>query len=177
MLRCITSNSGMALRMISPSAMSRAGIVTARIRARRELRRIAMNSANGSIRGARIMMRMPIVQMFCIWVTSLVRRVTSEALENWSMFSNENDWTFENSPSRRFAAKPTPASAEKREFPKPAAMAVSASSAISPPVWKMYGRFPSWIPFPTILAISLGWTISQKTSKIMKMTASAICFL
>ena len=43
------------------------------------------NRAETSITGARTSSRMPIISVSCMLLTSLVRRVTREAVENFSM--------------------------------------------------------------------------------------------
>ena len=42
-----------------------------------------------SISGARTAVRMIIIKAICTFDTSVVRRVTSEDVENWSMLANE----------------------------------------------------------------------------------------
>ena len=46
------------------------------------------------IPGARRAIRMSMATKFCIWVTSLVTRVTSEPVENRSIFPKEKLWIF-----------------------------------------------------------------------------------
>ena len=51
-----------------------------------------MTKAKISTSGARTAMRMMSMNACCTLVTSVVRRVTSEELENASMLANENVW-------------------------------------------------------------------------------------
>ena len=68
------------------------------------LRIIAIISDAIIIPGARSAMRIIMFIRFCICVTSFVRRVTREPVENLSMFSKENVWILEYTSARRSAA-------------------------------------------------------------------------
>ena len=50
---------------------------------------IVITTENMSINGARTAMRMSIMNAFCTFPTSTVRRVTRPAVENLSIFANE----------------------------------------------------------------------------------------
>ena len=76
----------------------------------------AMTAEKTSISGARIAIRMIIMYAICTFVTSVVRRVTSDEDENLSMFWNEKNWMLRNRSCRTFFAKP----ADAREQLKPA---------------------------------------------------------
>ncbi len=76
----------------------------------------AMTAEKISISGARMAMRIIIIYAICTFVTSVVRRVTSDEDENLSMFWNEKNWMLRNRSCRTFFAKP----AEAREQVKPA---------------------------------------------------------
>ena len=58
--------------------------------------RIAIISAPTIMTGARKAMRIIMLNAICTLFTSVVKRVTSEAVENLSTFENENDCTFSN---------------------------------------------------------------------------------
>ncbi len=88
--------------------------------------------AKTSIRGERTAVRMIIIKAICTLVTSVVRRVTREEVENLSMFENEKLWTLANRSCRRFRAKPAPAEAANQPERMPQLMepmAISTSSA------------------------------------------------
>ena len=78
------------------------------------------------------------VRMSCMnatWTfcTSVVRRVTSEELENWSMVANENVWMFSNMSRRRFLAKPHEALEQVTPAAAPNASDTSAMAASARP--------------------------------------------
>lgn len=54
------------------------------------LRRMDSTRAATSITGARTSSRIPIISVICMLFTSLVSRVTSEAVENFSILEKEN---------------------------------------------------------------------------------------
>ena len=142
--------------MISATEIKRIGVVTAKTNDSERLMRIAMITENTSISGARIRSLIPMVQIICSWVTSLVSRVVRDAVEKVSMFLKENSWTFSNSAQRKFAANPAPAKALNREFPMAATIQISATAIIAIPVVQTICMFPPWIPGPTMRAISTG---------------------
>ena len=66
----------------------------------------AMTAAPMSMMGARMAMRTIIMKAFCTLVTSVVSRVTKEAVENRSTFLKEKSCTLSNSALRMFLANP-----------------------------------------------------------------------
>lgn len=64
---------------------------------------------------------MPIISVICMLLTSLVRRVTREAVENFSMLEKANSWMCPYWAARRLAPKPWPAMAEQAAPPRPEA--------------------------------------------------------
>ena len=62
--------------------------------------------------GARIAVRISIMNAIWMFWMSVVRRVTSDALENLSMLPKEKLWMFLNTSARRFRAKPVLALAQ-----------------------------------------------------------------
>ena len=86
-------NSGSALRIMKNSASPRIGTVPAKINASCLPTRMDITTANTSIIGARTAMRMHIMNAFWMFVTSVVSRVTSDEVENRSMFAKEKPCT------------------------------------------------------------------------------------
>ena len=75
---------------------------------------------------------MIIIKAICTLVTSVVRRVTSDEVENRSMLEKEKLCTFANRSCRRLRAKPAPAEAANQPERMPQLiepMAISTSSA------------------------------------------------
>ena len=66
------------------------GMATRNTRLSFRLMEMASTRAEISITGARISSRIPIIRDICSMLQSLVRRVTREAVENFSMFRKEN---------------------------------------------------------------------------------------
>ena len=87
---CIRVNRGKPVRTTVTMITASSGIETASTTASEGFMAMVMISAPISMPGARRHMRISMLIMFMIWVTSLVRRVTSEPVEKWSMFANEN---------------------------------------------------------------------------------------
>ena len=77
--------------MMKNKPMPSIGITTTKISASLPPMMNDMTTAKMSIRGLRIATRMSIMYAFCTLLTSVVRRVTREEEEKWSMFSNEKD--------------------------------------------------------------------------------------
>ena len=65
--------------------ISSRGITTRNTLLRSRLSRMDSTSAATSITGARTSSRIPIISVICILLTSLVSRVTRDAVENFSM--------------------------------------------------------------------------------------------
>jgi len=82
-------------------------------------------------------MRRAIRKVICTLFTSLVSRVTRDAVLKRSMFVNENCWTFSKSASRRLAPNPSAPTVDRRMKMTPQTIAPSASSTISRPVRPM----------------------------------------
>ena len=94
------------MREITAIAMPRNGMAANMISDSRGLMWKAMIVASTSISGERAISRIIIWNDCCTLVMSLVRRVTSEAVENLSMFLAEKASTQPNSARRRFLAAP-----------------------------------------------------------------------
>ena len=94
-------------------------------------------SAETSITGARTKRRMPIISVICILLTSLVKRVTKDAVENFSMLEKANSWMWSYSAVRRLAPKPWPATAENAALPRPKDKETMAIRTMSTPFFKM----------------------------------------
>ena len=88
-LVCIAAKRGKPREMISAMAQIKSGMTTASTSDRRRLIDSAMISAPIIMPGERRHMRSSVMMKFCIWVTSLVRRVISDEVENLSMLANE----------------------------------------------------------------------------------------
>ena len=97
--------------MMNPITRASAGTAQRNITESLEFILIAITSANMSIIGARQAERMNIMKAFCILVTSVVRRVVSEAVENLSTFANEKSCTLWKRSLLKFFAKPIAATA------------------------------------------------------------------
>jgi len=82
-------------------------------------------------------MRRAIRKVICTLFTSLVNRVTRDAVLNRSMLVNENCCTFSKSPLRRLAPKPMAPTVDRRMKMTPQTIAIRASSTISRPVRPM----------------------------------------
>ena len=91
---CTAPNLEKPLVIINTTERIIKGIVTASTTAREGRRDIAIISAPISMPGALKAMRRVIFTMFCICVTSFVSLVTSDPVENLSMFANEKRCTF-----------------------------------------------------------------------------------
>jgi len=87
-----------------------------------------------SIIGARSRMRSIIKKVTCRLLTSLVMRVISEAVLNWSMLANEKPWTFSKSASRKFAPKPILTLVVRRVLTMPIRIAPRASNTMYKPM-------------------------------------------
>ena len=83
---------GNAWVMIRPRPSASSGSTATKTSERLALLRNAMTSANTSVHGERKAMRVSIMNACCTFVTSVVMRVTRPAVENLSMFENENSW-------------------------------------------------------------------------------------
>ena len=130
---CITSNRGNAVRITHTMAISRSGMTTPRTTASLGFIMIAMIRPPISIPGARRSMRSPIAMTFCIFVISFVSLVTSEPVENFSIFAKENSCTFVNTSPRSAAAKFADAlTAKYAPSVPPAIMHSARSTMISP---------------------------------------------
>jgi len=83
----------MVLRMTANSPRPRTGTTNRKMKAIRPPITKAITNAKISISGQRMAMRIIIMYAFCTFVTSVVRRVTSEEVEKRSMFSKEYSCT------------------------------------------------------------------------------------
>ena len=90
-----------------------------------------------SITGARTSRRIPIISVICIILQSLVRRVTREAVENFSMLRKEYSCTWSYWAWRRFAPKPWPAREDRNALEMPRAMEIRAIATIRAPLRRM----------------------------------------
>ena len=102
----ITWNRGKAVRMMTTTAIASRGMETASTVIRAGCKFRAITRAITNMMGERTAMRTSIITTDCTWFTSVVRRVTREAVENLSMFLKEKCCTFSNSAWRRFRPKP-----------------------------------------------------------------------
>ena len=93
--------------------------------------------AETSITGARTSSRIPIMRVICKLFTSLVSRVTREAVENFSILEKAKDWIWSYSALRRFAPKPWPARADKAALPRPKPRETSARPTIKKPFFRI----------------------------------------
>ena len=85
-------NIGSAFHMMMSSAMTSTGMTAMKIHARFPPITNAMTAAKTIITGHLTAMRTIIIYAICKFQTSVVIRVTSEGVENLSMFSKENVW-------------------------------------------------------------------------------------
>ncbi|MPM45905.1 hypothetical protein SDC9_92597 [bioreactor metagenome] len=117
---------------------------------------MARTRAATSMTGARTSSRMPIIRVICMELTSLVRRVTRDAVENFSMLEKEKLCTRAYSAARRFAPKPMPAREENAALPRPNASAISAMTTISKPLRTIKSVSALATPISTMSAITNG---------------------
>ncbi len=87
---CMLEKREKPLPIINTCISNTMGMVTTKIKANLAWMMMAMIRPPTSIPGARRHMRNKILMKFWICVTSLVRRVTREPVENLSIFSKEN---------------------------------------------------------------------------------------
>ena len=110
---CIARKRGNAVLNSRKTIPPSIGIIIRRIVASRAFIEHAIIIPPISIPGDRIAIIRSIRTIFCIWVMSLVRRVTSEPVEKLSMFLKENFCTFSNKPCLKSLLKYTDARIEK----------------------------------------------------------------
>ena len=115
-------------------ATARIGTATKKIITSSPLMRAARMVAITSMNGARKSMRVHIMTMFCALFTSVVMRVTSEAVLKRSMLKNEKVCTLSKSALRSCFAKPAPPTDENRAAPAPKASEQTLMSTIRPPI-------------------------------------------
>ena len=155
------------MRITSSITTSSTGMVTSSTRASSGSRTMTMISAPMSMPGARRHMRSSMLTKFISWVTSLVRRVTSEPVEKRSMLAKENLCTFANTSRRRSAAKLTAARAPKYAPPTPPSIMMTLESTISAQISTMWPMSRPSTPVLMMLAYRLGRITSPSTSTIM----------
>ena len=101
------------------------------------LSRMDSTKAATSITGARTSSRMPIIRVICMLFTSLVSRVTNDAVENFSMLEKAKSWMCSYSARRSSAPKPCPAMEERAAPPRPKHREMMAMPAIRAPFRRM----------------------------------------
>ena len=101
-------------------------MTTTKVIASRPPMRQAITIEKTNISGARTAMRIAIIKAIWTLVMSVVRRVTSEAVEKRSIFSKEKAWMRSNTSRRTLRAKPAEARAPKKPAPPPQARLKSA---------------------------------------------------
>ena len=102
-------NAGSAYLPISSRPNTSTGTTTTKVIASLPPIRNAMMIENVSISGARTAMRISIMNAICTLLISVVRRVTSDEVENLSMLLNAKVCTFAKISWRTFLAKPAAA--------------------------------------------------------------------
>ena len=100
---------GKAVEMMSANESTKIGTATMNTRDNCALILTAKKMAKINIIGARAKIRIVIMAVFWMLLTSLVIRVIKEAFEKWSMFLKEKAWIFFISAERNSAATPVPA--------------------------------------------------------------------
>ena len=133
--------------------------------------------ADTSITGARTSSRIPIISVICMALTSLVSRVTREAVENFSILEKAKSWMRSYSARRRLAPKPWPATEESTAEPRPKARDIMAMAIISPPSRRMKSWSPFLMPISTISLITRGISSSKTASAALHSTPAAIHLL
>ena len=113
------------------------GRATRKMLLSRTLIRMEKNRAETSITGARTIRRMDIIRDICKLCTSLVSRVTREAVEKRSMLEKAKVWIWPYSARRRLAPNPMPATDEATAAPRPKHREATARATISPPFRRM----------------------------------------
>ncbi len=97
----------------------------------------AMTDAITNMTGERTAMRTSIISVFCTLPTSVVRRVTSEAVENLSTLWKEKSWILWKIACRRHLAKPIEPTADSRAPSAPNPSDSNAISSIAPPTMRI----------------------------------------
>ena len=115
-------------------------------------------------RGARTSMHSTERSMFCIWVTSLVKRVMREEVLKRSISRKEKVWMLSNIPLRSAAPKRMAATEEVAVQPTPPKMPMKATEIMMPPVRQTSAMSPLATPTSMIWDISVGCIRSQSTS-------------
>ena len=100
-----------------------------------------------SMVAARMSMRRQIMAVFWMLVTSLVIRVMREEEENLSTSAKEKEEIFSNSALRRLAPRPWAALVAHLAASPPVKVAITATSTISPPAFKMGAMSSFKIPW------------------------------
>ena len=124
--------------------------------------------------GARTSSRIPIIKDICMLFTSLVSRVTRDAVENFSMLEKANSWICSYSARRRFAPNPWPATEEQIAAPTPKHRDTTAMTTISPPLRRMKDWSPEAMPMSTMSLITSGISSSKIASAAEQHTPTPI---
>jgi len=136
----------------------------------------AMTMLPINVMGPRIIMRSIIPIMFCICVTSLVRRVTRLPVSRSSMFEKERLCTLRKSADRRSAPYPSEAITAKTPQVIPPSAPMTATPIILSPVLSTTCILPVAMPSSMIVWISRGCIRSIMTSTTISRGArSAQC--
>ena len=114
------------------------------------------------------------MRLICSMLQSLVRRVTREAVENFSMFRKEYSCTWSYWALRSWAPKPCPAREDKNALPMPRAMDTRAISTICRPFLRIKAVSPAGMPVSTMSAITRGSRSSKTASPPEQRTPSTI---
>ena len=129
------------------------------------------------IRGERIAVRIIIMNAICTLLTSVVIRVTSDADENLSMFSNEKSCTRRKRLRRRFRANPADAVAQVEPAHAPNRSEKKASTTSTMPHFTMTSSPQPASIWLMSVAIINGMTQSIATSKTTSSIVMMVAFL
>ena len=118
--------------------------------------------------GARSVILSSMLTKFWTCVTSFVRRVTRDPVENLSIFAKEKVWMLLYIAFLRFFPKPAEALDPHTPPMMPVKSPASARSSMIVPVRTITGILPWLIPLSMIVAINSGIRVSTTTSRMIK---------
>ena len=170
-------NAGIALRAIISRPNMSTGTTTTKVSASLPPMMKAITMQNMNINGQRIAMRIIIMNDIWTLLTSVVIRVTSEAEENLSIFSNEKLCTRSNISWRRLRAKPVDALAQVAPAMPPQQSDRQAISTRNSPMRTTCSIGALYFIRFTSFAVINGIKVSINASPTIKISVRIVGFL
>ena len=170
-------NAGIALRAIISRPNMSTGTTTTKVSASLPPMMKAITMQNMNINGQRIAMRIIIMNDIWTLLTSVVIRVTSEAEENLSIFSNEKLCTRSNISWRRLRAKPVDALAQVAPAMPPQQRDRQAISTRNSPMRTTCSIGALYFIRFTSFAVINGIKVSINASPTIKISVRIVGFL